>query len=97
MPAYVFVNFDVLDPQRQAALVPRFQAALHSVGARIIAFGNVVDRLEGDVEPYAKAAVFEFPTLEAAQAFYRSEIYKPLRVEREKIQRARMFIVAPEA
>jgi len=60
MPAYVFVNFDVLDPERQAALVPRFQAAL-----------------------------------QAAQAFYESETYKPLRAEREKIQRARMFIVVP--
>jgi uncharacterized protein (DUF1330 family) len=94
MPAYVFVNFDVLDPDRQAAFVPRFQQALQAAGRRLMMFGNVVERLEGEVEPYARAAVMEFPTLESAQAFYRSESYAPLRAEREQIQRARMFIVA---
>ena len=95
MPAFVFVNFDVLDAERQAALQPRFQAALQRAGARIIAFGNVVDRLEGEIEPYQRAAVFEFPSLEAARAFYKSDDYAPLRAERAEIQRARMFIVAP--
>lgn len=95
MPAYVLVNFDVLDAERQAALQPRFQAALERAGARIIAFGNVVDHLEGEIAPYQRAAVFEFQSLEAARAFYRSDDYAPLRAERAEIQRARMFIVAP--
>ena len=95
MPAYVFVNFEVLDAERQAAFLPRFQAALAAAGGRIAAFGEVVERLEGEVEPYPRAAVFEFPDLAAAQDFYRSAAYAPLRAERQQIQRARMFIVAP--
>jgi uncharacterized protein (DUF1330 family) len=94
MLAFVFVNFDVLDKRRQEALVPRFKEALEAAGGKITAFGEVVGRLEGDIQPYPWAAVFEFPTLEAAQAFYRSDAYAPILAERREIQRARMFIVA---
>src|SRR5215217_5601582 len=95
MPAFVFVNFDVLDSERQSRFLPRFQHALEAAGGRIAIFGTVVERLEGEIEPYPHAAVFEFPTVQAAQTFYRSEAYAPLRAEREVTQRARMFIVAP--
>ena len=94
MPAFVFVNFDVLDKRRQETLVPRFQEALEAAGVKIIAFGEVVERLEGEIEPYPRAAVFEFPTLEAAQSFYRSDAYAPILAEGREIQRARMFIAA---
>jgi uncharacterized protein (DUF1330 family) len=97
MPAFVIVNFDVLDERRQEALVPRFQEALRAAGGRIIAFGQVVEQLEGEIEPYPRAAVFEFPTLEAAKTFYKSDAYAPLLAERREIQRARMFIaIQPE-
>ena len=93
MSAYVFINFDVVDAQRQAALVPRFLEALKLAGGRMMIMGAVVDSLGGDVAPYGRAAVFEFPTVEAAQAFYRSDDYAPIRAERAVAQRARMFIV----
>lgn len=32
MPAYVHINLRVVDPARQAALAPRFQAALQEAG-----------------------------------------------------------------
>jgi uncharacterized protein (DUF1330 family) len=94
MSAYVFVNFDVVDAQRQAALVPRFLEALKVAGDRVVIMGGVVDTLEGDIAPYARAAVLEFPSVEAAQAFYRSDDYAPIRAERAVAQRARMFIVS---
>lgn len=93
LPAYVFTNFDVLDAARQAAFMPRFQEALAAAGGRIILLGDVVEALEGDPIPYPHAGVMEFPTVEAAQTFYRSDAYAPFRAEREQMQRARMFIV----
>jgi uncharacterized protein (DUF1330 family) len=93
MTAYVHVNIRIKDPARQAALVPRFQAALEAAGGRILHFGPVAETLEGDVAPLPMAGVFEFPTLADAMAFYQSPEYAPIKVERDAAQEARMFIV----
>ncbi len=93
MPAYVHINLRITDPARQAALAPRFQAALHAAGGRILHFGPVVEVLEGDVTPLPIAGLFEFPSVAAAQAFYQSADYAPIKAERALAQEARMFIV----
>jgi uncharacterized protein (DUF1330 family) len=93
MPAYVHINLRVIDPAKQAALAPRFQAALQETGGRILHFGRVAQVLEGDEEPLPMAGVFEFPTLAQALAFYNSEKYAPIKAERRGAQQARMFVV----
>jgi uncharacterized protein (DUF1330 family) len=93
MPAYVHVNLRVIDPVKQAALVPHFQAALKEAGGKILHFGPVAQILEGDEAPLPMAGVFEFPTLVQALDFYQSEKYAPIKAERQKAQQARMFIV----
>ena len=93
MPAYVHVNLRVIDPAKQAALAPRFQAALQQAGGRILYFGRVAQALEGDETPLPLAGVFEFPTLDQALAFYHSEEYAPIKAERREAQEARMFVV----
>jgi len=93
MTAYVHVNLRIKDPARQAALAPRFQAALQAAGGRILHFGQVAQMLEGDVAPLPLAGIFEFPTLADALAFYESPGYAPIRAERELAQEARMFVV----
>jgi uncharacterized protein (DUF1330 family) len=93
MPAYVHLNIRIKDAERQAALVPRFQAALQAAGGRILHFGPVARVLEGDVAPLPLAGIFEFPTLADAMAFYQSPEYAPIKVERDAAQEARMFIV----
>ncbi|UDL89203.1 DUF1330 domain-containing protein [Mesorhizobium sp. PAMC28654] len=70
MTAYVHVNLRIKDPARQAALAPRFQAALQAAGGRILHFGPVTQMLEGDVAPLPMAGIFEFATLADALAFY---------------------------
>lgn len=93
MPAYVHVNMRVIDSARQAALLPRFQAALQEAGGRILHFGPVAKVLEGSDAPLPLAGVFEFPDLKAALAFYESERYAPIKAERREAQEARMFVV----
>ncbi|MGU7770540.1 DUF1330 domain-containing protein [Burkholderia sp. MR1-5-21] len=93
MPAYVHVNLRVIDPAKQAALAPRFQAALEEAGGRILHFGPVVQVLEGNETPLPMAGVFEFPTLAQALAFYNSERYAPIKAERREAQQATMFVV----
>ena len=93
MPAYVHINLRVIDSAKQAALAPRFQAALQEAGGRILYFGRVAQALEGDETPLPMAGVFEFPTLDQALAFYNSERYAPIKAERQEAQQARMFVV----
>ncbi|WP_433782801.1 DUF1330 domain-containing protein [Pseudomonas frederiksbergensis] len=93
MPAYVHVNIRVIDSAKQAALAPRFHAALKEAGGQILHFGPVAQVLEGDEMPLPMAGVFEFPTLAQAVAFYNSERYAPIKAERREAQQARMFIV----
>ena len=93
MPAYVHVNLRVIDSAKQAALAPRFQAALEEAGGKILHFGPVAQILEGDEAPLPMAGVFEFPTLAQALAFYNSERYAPIKAERGEAQQARMFVV----
>ena len=93
MPAYVHINLRVIDAAKQAALAPRFQEALIEAGGKMLFFGPVVQTLEGDEAPLPLAGVFEFPTLAQALAFYHSEQYAPIKVERQEAQYARMFVV----
>ena len=93
MTAYVHVNLRIKDPAKQAALAPRFQAALKAAGGRILHFGPVARMLEGNVTPLPLAGIFEFPTLADALAFYNSPEYAPIKAERDTAQEARMFIV----
>ena len=93
MTAYVHVNLRIKDQAKQAALAPRFKAALEAAGGRILHFGPVAEVLEGEITPLPIAGIFEFPTLAAASAFYHSAEYGPLKAEREIAQEARMFIV----
>jgi uncharacterized protein (DUF1330 family) len=93
MPAYVHINLRVIDAAKQAAVAPRFQAALQEAGGRILHFGLVAQVLEGDDAPLPMAGVFEFAILAQALAFYNSERYAPIKAERREAQEARMFIV----
>ncbi|MEA1652317.1 DUF1330 domain-containing protein [Nitrospirillum sp. BR 11164] len=93
MPAYVHIHLRIIDPAKQAALAPRFQAALQEAGGRILYFGRVAQVLEGDDMPLPMAGVLEFPTLAQALAFYESEAYAPIKAERREAQQATMFVV----
>ena len=93
MPAYVHINLRVIDAAKQAALAPRFQAALQEAGGRILHFGLIAQVLESDEALLPLAGVFEFPTLAQALSFYNSEKYAPIKAERREAQQARMFVV----
>src|SRR5579871_4206232 len=93
MTAYVHVNLRIKDAAKQAELAPRFQASLEAAGGRIVHFGPVSQTLEGDVEPFPLAGIFEFGTLTEALAFYHSPEYAPIKLARAEAQEARMFVV----
>ena len=61
-------------------------------GGRFIVRGGEVAALEGDA-PSGRVVVIEFPSLDAARAFYESPEYKELIPIRQSASSARFFLV----
>lgn len=81
--AYVIVDMDVTDPDRyKAEYVPRSGPAVEAAGGRYLARGGETVVLEGDRQPN-RTVVIEFPSLDAAKAWYDSPAYREARSARD--------------
>ena len=77
MPGYLIANVKVTDPEgfeRYRAGVP---AVIAQYGGRYAVRGGVMERLE-NADGFTRLVVLEFPSLDAARAFYFSPEYAPL-------------------
>jgi uncharacterized protein (DUF1330 family) len=92
MAAYVIVEIDVTDTvgyeEYKAAAAPTIAAG----GGRYIVRGGDIEVLEGD-PPLGRTVVLEFPTMELARAWYRSDEYTASRRIREATATSRMYLV----
>ena len=77
MRGYLIANIKVTDPEA----FERYRAAVPPViarhGGRYLVRGGAIDRLE-NAGGFNRVVVLEFPSLEAARAFYHSADYAPL-------------------
>jgi uncharacterized protein (DUF1330 family) len=92
MPAYVIYQGEVTDPERYEIYKPRAAASIEAAGGRYVVRGGDVEVLEGEA-PAGRTVVLEFPTMEAAVAWYRSEEYTEVRKLREGAATARLYAV----
>ena len=77
MPGYLIANVKVTDPEgfdRYRAGVP---AVIAQYGGRYAVRGGAMERLE-NADGFTRLVVLEFPSLDAARAFYFSPEYAPL-------------------
>ena len=93
MAAYLLVDCEVTDPARYEDYRALAPAAIARHGGRYLARGGEATTLEGDWVP-RRVVVVEFPSLEAAKAFYDSPEYRAARAVRKDA--ARMNIIAVE-
>jgi uncharacterized protein (DUF1330 family) len=91
MTAYVIYEADVTDLEQYEQYKARAAATVTAAGGRYIARGGDVESFEG-TEP-ARVVILEFPTFDAATAWYRGEDYTEARSLRERACRARLFVV----
>ena len=82
MPAYVFAYVKVTDPDSMAAYGSQVEAVTESFGGRYLFVGPGAEVLEGDLS-LDGMAIIEFPSHEAAKAWYDSPEYAPLRALRQ--------------
>ena len=81
MPAYVIADVKVSDPEQYKQYMALSPGAIAAAGGRFIVRGGTHARLEGDWHPN-RLVVIEFPSYEAARAFYDSEKYREARDKR---------------
>jgi uncharacterized protein (DUF1330 family) len=91
MTAYVVFEAVVTDPAQYERYRQRAAASVASAGGRYLARGGAVESFEG-AEP-ARVVILEFPTFDAATAWYRSEEYGEARALRDGACNARVFVV----
>lgn len=92
MPAYIVNQVDVHDPARYAEYAALGRAAVTLYGGRILAASGAVETLEGQPVP-ARMVVIEFPSRDAALAYYHSAEYQAARAVRGDAATVRFAIV----
>lgn len=94
MKCYLFGNVVVRDRERFAPYLEKVPAVIAQYGGRYIVRGGGVHVLEGDLG-VQRIVMIEFESREAAQRFYESEEYAPLKILRmETTQSQIMFVDA---
>lgn len=92
MAAYVIYQGEVLDAERYDEYKTKAAASIIAAGGRYLVRGGDVEVLEGEA-PSGRTVVLEFPTLQAALDWYRSDEYTEIRQIREGAAVARMYVV----
>jgi len=90
--AYVIYQAEVVDPEQYEQYKTSAAASVAAAGGRYIVRGGDVEVLEGE-PPLGRTVLVQFPTMEAALAWYRSDAYTGARRLREEAARARLFVV----
>lgn len=92
MAGYLIANIKVTDPEGFA----RYRAAVPEViarhGGRYLVRGGEMERLE-NAGGFNRVVVLEFPSLEAARAFYHSADYAPLLAMRASSSESQVVLV----
>jgi len=81
MSAYVIADARVSDPEQYKQYQALSPGAIAAAGGRFLARGGRHETLEGQWRP-TRMVVIEFPTYDAAKAFYDGELYRAARAKR---------------
>jgi uncharacterized protein (DUF1330 family) len=90
--AYVIYQGEVLDEKRYDEYKTKGAASILAAGGQYLVRGGDVEVLEGEA-PAGRTVVLEFPSMQAALDWYRSDEYTEIRKIREGAARARMYVV----
>ena len=82
MPAYCFFDVrQITDQEKVSAYRARVVETVEKHGGRYLVLGGRFDVMEGDWQPVIPV-IIEFPSLDAAQRWYASDDYAPLKALR---------------
>jgi uncharacterized protein (DUF1330 family) len=92
MPAYVIAEVEVTDPAAYEDYRKQVPAVVTKYGGKFVVRGGRIESMEGGWSP-KRIVVLEFPSMEQAQKWYRSDDYAPLIKLRQKASKGKLIIV----
>lgn len=92
MTAYVIGEIEVTDPERYADYVAQGRPVIERFGGRVLAAGGALEAFEGAPRG-GRVVILEFPSLDHARRWYRSDAYAPAKAIRLKAAKAVLFAV----
>ena len=92
MAAYVIADVEITDPEKYTEYTAQTPDSIAAHGGRFIVRGGPHEVLEGDWRP-GRVVVIEFPDVDAALGWYRSEDYQELAKIRQAASTARILVV----
>ena len=92
MSVYVIYDVDIHDMARYQEFMQQVKPAIEAAGGRYLARGGPFKVYEGDWEP-KRLVLFEFPSMEAIDAFYNSPEYRAIKPLRDESSSARLIAV----
>lgn len=96
MNYYAIAELDVTDPSWVRSYVADVTPMVERHGGRYLARTTNIEQLEGERTPAQVVLIIEWPSKEAAEAFYGSEEYRPYREARREGARNEFFVIAGE-
>lgn len=88
---YIVAEVQVTDAGAYKAYVPVAGAAVAKFGGKYLARGGRVEQLEGP-PPAGRFVIVEYPSFEAAKAFYHSADYQAVAPIRQKASISRFWV-----
>jgi uncharacterized protein (DUF1330 family) len=92
MAAYVIAEIDITDPEGYKAYTSIVPATIAQYGGRFLVRGGAAEVLEGDWPPLRRV-LLEFPSTEAARAWWDSPEYAKPKALRRAASRGRLILL----
>jgi uncharacterized protein (DUF1330 family) len=89
--AYVVTEIEIINPEAQAAYLPKVGEVIKSTGGTYLARGGKIVMLEGSDAP-KRVTIVAYDSLEKAQASRTSDSWKALSADRAKAIKARSWV-----
>lgn len=96
MRYYAVAEMEITDPRWVADYVAHVTPMVERRGGRYLARTTRVESIEGERAAPQVALLIEWPSREAADAFYESEEYAPFRAARMRGSRSEFLLLAGE-
>jgi uncharacterized protein (DUF1330 family) len=92
MPAYLYVEVEVTDPEGYAEYRERAPATIAAHGGRYLVRGGASEVLEGEAAG-KRRVILEFPDMARLKAWYGSAAYRPLIALRQRTTRSMLLAI----
>ncbi len=92
MAAYVIAEVEVTDPEGYKPYTEQVPASIAHYGGRFLVRGGTAEVLEGDW-PQRRRVILEFPSMDAARAWWDSPEYEKPKAMRRAASNARLVLL----